>query len=478
MRNKKKNKYLLLLILLLGITLGYAAISTTLKITGIANVNKNTWSVYWDEESIEVTPGSVNGTAGVSDDGTVENAQLTWTADLDLPGDFYEFTIDAVNAGSIDAMITNITPTIPQDLASYINYSVTYADGIEPAVNHKLLKKQYTYWKPYPNLWTPTTEKYKKRVEFDSNATVDDLDDIGENGDSYTFGYSVTYGQATDDAIQKQTRFQTDTWDQIAVEGSRAATQTTITDGQCGVYHVGDTRDVDLGELGIHKLQILNCSTPTVCSEEGFSQSACGLVIGFADIVTSHRVNGIIPNQNGNGTKGGWEYSDIRAYLNNGTYSNNADLAGLDFMLETYDYTNTGFLNYIPNELKSKIINTTVVSGHGTRDSSNFTTIDKVYLFGIKELAGNWRNFNESNEDSAKEKQRQLDYYYDILISWTKGPIYEDFLCKDYPTCSEFWTRSPCSDDSNFYASQFGNRGIEEEAREALGISPAFRIAQ
>ena len=198
MRNKKKNKYLLLLILLLGITLGYAAISTTLKITGTANVNKNTWSVYWDEESIEVTPGSVNGTAGVSDDGTVEDAQLTWTADLNLPGDFYEFTIDAVNAGSIDAMITNITPTIPADLASYINYSVTYADGIDPGQYHLLAKGTKS-----GNTITPTREKYKIRVEYLSTATADDLDDIDENGDSYTFGYSVTYAQATDAAINR-----------------------------------------------------------------------------------------------------------------------------------------------------------------------------------------------------------------------------------------------------------------------------------
>ena len=196
MRNKRKNKYLLLLILLLGITLGYAAISTTLKITGTANVNKNTWSIYWDENSIAVTNGSVAGTAGVSDDGTVENAQLTWTADLDLPGDFYEFTIDAVNEGSIDAMITNITPTIPADLASYINYSVTYDDGMEPALNHLLPKATKS-----GNTVTPTRKKYKVRVEFDSDATPDDLDDIGENGDSYTFEYAVTYAQATDAAI-------------------------------------------------------------------------------------------------------------------------------------------------------------------------------------------------------------------------------------------------------------------------------------
>lgn len=198
MRNKRKNKYLLLLILLLGITLGYAAISTTLKITGTTNVNKNSWKVYWDEDSIEVTQGSVNGTAAVSDDGTVADAQLTWTADLNLPGDFYEFTIDAVNESSIHAMISSITPTIPANLASYINYSVTYADGIEPAQYHLLAKATKS-----GNTIIPTREKYKVRVEFDSNATADDLDDIGENGDSYEFGYEVSYAPITNQAFSR-----------------------------------------------------------------------------------------------------------------------------------------------------------------------------------------------------------------------------------------------------------------------------------
>ena len=46
---RKNNKYLMLLALLLLVTVGYALISTTLKIVGEATVTKQEWNVYWDE---------------------------------------------------------------------------------------------------------------------------------------------------------------------------------------------------------------------------------------------------------------------------------------------------------------------------------------------------------------------------------------------------------------------------------------------
>lgn len=105
-RRKRQNKILLLLLLILGIGIGFAAIATQLKIKGIASVLKPTWKVYWANPT--VTTGSVTTdlpTIG-EDPGDPENTKLIWTTTLALPGDFYEFTVDAVNSGSIDAMIT------------------------------------------------------------------------------------------------------------------------------------------------------------------------------------------------------------------------------------------------------------------------------------------------------------------------------------------------------------------------------------
>jgi len=200
--NRRKDiKLFILLILLLVITIGYALVSTTLKITGNATVTKQTWSVYWGVPT--VTEGSVSTTPPTrgADSGDPANTKLTWSTTLSLPGDFYEFTVDAVNAGTIDAMITGITPTVSPALPTnpdYIKYSVTYADGIEPALNH-LLPKADTSTTPS----TPTTEKYKVRVYYDEAAATAATINNMSSSTTYTFTLNITYGQATDQAISK-----------------------------------------------------------------------------------------------------------------------------------------------------------------------------------------------------------------------------------------------------------------------------------
>ena len=82
----------------------------------------------------------------------------------------------------------------------------------------------------------------------------------------------------------------------------------------------------------------------------------------------------------GDGNKGGWEHSDMRAFINNKKY-----LEGEEGEI---DYTGTGIYSSLPSDLRNKIIDTTVVSGHGYNDSANFTTIDRLYLFDVKEIYG------------------------------------------------------------------------------------------
>jgi len=200
--NRRKDiKLFILLILLLVITIGYALVSTTLKITGNATITKQTWSVYWGVPT--VTEGSVTTTPPTrsEDSGDPANTKLTWSTTLSLPGDYYEFEVDAVNAGTIDAMITGITPTVSPALPTnpdYIKYSVTYADGITPALNHLLPKADQS---TTPS--TPTTEKYKVRVYYDEAAATAATINNMSSSTTYTFTLNITYGQATDEAIPK-----------------------------------------------------------------------------------------------------------------------------------------------------------------------------------------------------------------------------------------------------------------------------------
>lgn len=196
-KNKKKTRVMLLLILLLVITIGYALLSTTLKINGSTSINKQAWSIYW--ANAQVSEGSVTPTniPEIGEDSNEPaNTKVTWSTTLSLPGDYYEFTVDAVNAGTIDAMITGIVPTVPNNLPEYVSYTVVYAsDGVTPALNDKLPKAK--------SAQQPTTEKYKVKVELLSTITPAQLDAIPAGGLSYDFSLQVTYGQATSQAVPR-----------------------------------------------------------------------------------------------------------------------------------------------------------------------------------------------------------------------------------------------------------------------------------
>ena len=181
-----------MLILLLGITVGYSLLSTTLKINGTTDIHGNTWDVYWDSGSISVTNGSITTTEPVVDE---DGTSATYEVTLEMPGDFYEFTIDAVNNGSVDAMIDDIKLTITDDddqpvtLENYVKYSVTYADGVAVDEKHLLAKKTNN---------TATRQKYKVRIEYDSNATTLSSTDL-----TYKISTEIKYQQADNTAIPK-----------------------------------------------------------------------------------------------------------------------------------------------------------------------------------------------------------------------------------------------------------------------------------
>ena len=174
MRNRKS--FIFLIILCLGA--GFAFLSSQLTITGNTSVSGNKWSVYFN--NVEITEGSVDATVEPTVSGTTTTS-LEYTVLLDKPGDFYEFTVDAVNDGTIDAMIESITtPNIESRVLQYVNYSALYADGCEIAQNDVLEAK--------------STRTYKIRVEYKKNIDATDLD---ENDINLSLIFGVNYVQST-----------------------------------------------------------------------------------------------------------------------------------------------------------------------------------------------------------------------------------------------------------------------------------------
>ena len=188
---KKETRVMVFLLLLLVITVGYALLSQTLDINGTTNIKKTTWSIIWD--NVVVNENSVKGDA-VTTAASITNTEKTlveYSISLKEPGEFYEFTVDAKNEGTIDGMVNVVSNKIYQsngtterELPEYLTYSVTYSDG--KAIEPKHL------------LSAGSTEKYKVRVEFKDVSA----DKLPSQNETLKFKFEVEYVQADDSAVE------------------------------------------------------------------------------------------------------------------------------------------------------------------------------------------------------------------------------------------------------------------------------------
>lgn len=244
--------------------------------------------------------------------------------------------------------------------------------------------------------------------------------------------------------------FSTDSWSTIAY---------SVRNGNTCKYNLGDTKSVNVGTFGTHTVRVANTSKPSSCNSSSYSATACGFVIEFADIIVRYNMN---PAGTYNGkyyqygtNVGGWPASKLRTYLNNDIFKQ------------------------LPSDLQSVIVNTKVISGHGSNETSNFTSTDKLYLLSATEVWGDWTGMWNSwsgtgastgtEVDTAKNSSRQLDYYV------SKGTTYNNYSAtekKDGKISYFWWHRSArYNDDIQFY----GMRGYGYAYRDG-GISPAFKV--
>ena len=191
--------------------------------------------------------------------------------------------------------------------------------------------------------------------------------------------------------------------------------------GQYSNYKVGDEKEVAIEGFTntqskpTFTVRIANNSTPSECATEGFSQTACGFVVEFVDIVEKRLMN---PAGTYNDTEypkgtnlGGWPGSAMYKYINGDTSDH-----------LTYDGSNATLYSKLPSDLRSAIIDTYTVSGHGksdtgTRSDDNFESTDKLYFLTAGEIYSDcltsdcWDTSSYPYESSGGTTTRQLDYY-------------------------------------------------------------------
>ena len=184
-------------------------------------------------------------------------------------------------------------------------------------------------------------------------------------------------------------------------------------------------------------------------------------MLEFVDIITTHNMN---PKGDYNGktynygwNKGGWPASAMYKFLNDKSDS-------------------SSIINLLPKELKNVIKPTITVSGRGSEDTVEYITspddkLDKLYLLAPKEIYSDF----SSEYDSAADLTRQLDYYKikGVTTNSVDGAIKKDSA----GSRSSWWLRSARSSNYNgFYTVRNNGYWDGYIARNAVGVSPAFRI--
>ena len=277
----------------------------------------------------------------------------------------------------------------------------------------------------FPALKTDQTITFNLIIQFPDNNENQD----SEKGKTFNGKVVVNYEPP------KEKSFAEDSWSEIAanVKDNPAA------------YKVGDTKQVTIGGKS-YTVRVANNTTPTECSRTDFSQTACGFVVEFVDILMTGSMN------NTNTNVGGWPATEAKA-LANGEY-----------------------FNYLPNDLQKVIIDTKVISGHGsTSDETNFTSIDKLYLLSTHEVYEDvTSNSYLKTYDTAYNNTRQLDYYKSKGVTTNS---YSDAIKQYDGSDYTWWLRAAYSPDNEvFYGvNDYDGYGYYYAAG-THGFAPAFRI--
>ena len=365
------------------------------------------------------------------------NLELTYTdtneisLDNVIPGDSFTKKVSVKNTGTLDVKYNlvwqSLTNTITNNelvieaTCKRLNSSGTVEGTCESIsqtpVSSNTIKKKISI---EPNI----THEYTVKVTF-----ID-------TGEPQNYNKNKSFNGKLGIEEYVPTQFEKDSWTAIVAN---------VKANKISQYNVGDTKTIDMGTYGTHTLRIANTSTPSECSTTGFSQTACGFVLEFADIIAEHKMNDTDTNV------GGWPSTSMRTFVNNDIY------------------------NAIPSEIKNAIIDTTVVSGHGsTSGEENFTSTDKLYLLAPGEVWSDWKTSRGASYDTAKDLTRTLDYYTSIGVTTSN---YSGAIKKNGTSASGWWLRAAYSKTTTYFFSVYDNGDWRASyADSTCGVAPAFRL--
>ncbi len=396
-----KNKSVLIIAILL-MAIGFAAISTTLIINGNAKVSENE------------SDFSVIFTAANLDGNNVYNSVIDDTKKI------INFTTSELKWLHQTSILTYEVTNNSSNYDAEVSVTCVPKDGTTA---------KYTSIK---NKLENDATKVLAKSSVNGTLTVT-LDKVTTENVTEEYTCKLEFNAVERDTIGVENQFQKDSWATIAAN---------VKAGNTNKYNVGDTKKVDLGDLGTHYVRIANMSA---CTTET-SETACGFVVEFADIITTQKF--IVDFT----SIGGWENSNARTYIS-GT-----------------------LFNSLPTDLQSVITSTKVISSHGNNSGeTNFETQDKLYLLSSEEIYGDFASSSSSQSDTSVGTSKQLDYYKNLGVTTSN---YADAIKQYNVSKTKWWLRSVSfSKDYNGLVVSTNGSHSSSSVPSTGGISPAFRIA-
>ena len=211
MEKERRTKALVIVVLLIvfmGLTIAFAALSTTLNINGTAYLDAAKWGIRFENLSSPTKIGSATttGTAKIEETKAAEITGIN--VSLMAPGDKVTYTVDLVNKGTINAKIDNIEKTVlTSEQQRYLTFKVTDKNGYEISQGDILEKGE--------------TKKITITIEFIKDLTKEDLP---KQTSTISLSYKLNFVQ-TDDK---------------ATSGSEGVQQACTSFDKKDTYNVGD----------------------------------------------------------------------------------------------------------------------------------------------------------------------------------------------------------------------------------------------
>ena len=410
MKDDKKYIYVVAVLLLVVVALGISYAWFSAIITGNDTAKNN-----------KVVTGNLELTYTDTNEISLDNV---------IPGDSFTKEISVKNTGTLDVKYNLVWQSLTN--------TITNNELVIEATCKRLNSSETVEGTCESISQTPVSSNtIKKKISIEPNITHEYTVKVTfiDTGEPQNYNKNKSFNGKLGIEEYVPTQFEKDSWTAIVAN---------VKANKISQYNVGDTKTIDMGTYGTHTLRIANTSTPSECSTTGFSQTACGFVLEFADIIAEHKMNDTNTNA------GGWPATTMRTFVNNDIY------------------------NAIPSKIKNAIIDTTVVSGHGkTSGETNFTSTDKLYLLSTAEVWAQGSS-NTIKYDTARDVTRQLDYYKNLGTSTSN---YSGAIKKNGTSASTWWLRAAYSNTTTgFFRVIFNGDWRYDSATGTYGVAPAFRL--